>query len=79
MDATVCTVANCSAPDAVPVLTFRDTPGGAQIELVQANVPDYAVVIPNPDGSQDTGPLSAIVNTHWNTLYCNGVRRTPAP
>lgn len=63
------------APDSTLVLAFRDTPGGAQIELTQANVPDYKVVIPNPDGSKETGPLSRIVNTHWNTLYWDGVRR----
>lgn len=75
VDATVYTVANRGAPDSVLVLIFRDTPGGAQIELVQANMPDYAVVIPNPDGSQDTDPLSAIVSSHWNTLCWDGGRR----
>ena len=78
IDAAVYTLADRGAPDSVLVLTFRDTSSGAQIELVQANVPDYAVVIPNPDGSQETGPLSAIVNTHWNTLYWDGVRRVLA-
>lgn len=71
-------LANRGAPDSVLVLTFRDTAAGAQIELVQVNVPDYQVVIPNPDGTQEIGPLSAIVNTHWNTLYWDGVRRVLA-
>ncbi|WP_421724307.1 hypothetical protein [Bauldia sp.] len=62
------------ALDSTLVLTFRDTPTGAQIELVQANVPDYKVRIPNPDGSEEIGPLSQIVNTHWNTLYWDRIR-----
>lgn len=63
------------APDSTLVLTFRDTARGAEIQLVQVNVPDYRVVIPSPDGTKETGPLSTIVNTHWNTLYWDGVRR----
>jgi hypothetical protein len=69
------TVEQRGAPASTLVLTFRDTLAGAQVELVQVNVPDYKVVIPNPDGSKETGPLSRIVNTHWNTLYWDGVRR----
>ena len=57
------------------MLTFSDTLNGAQIELVQVNVPDYKVRIPSPDGSEEVGPLSHIVNTHWNTLYWDGFRR----
>ena len=56
------------------VLTFRDTKDGAQIELNQINVPNYKVQIPSPDGSIETGPLSEIVNTHWNTLYWDNFR-----
>lgn len=41
----------------------------------QANVPDYRVAIPAPDGSEETGPLSRIVNTHWNTLYWDSIRK----
>ncbi|QMU56786.1 MAG: hypothetical protein GKR98_00340 [Boseongicola sp.] len=63
------------SPDSILVVTFSDTHTGAQIELVQVNVPDYKVNIPNPDGSVETGPLSQIVNTHWNTLYWDGFRR----
>ncbi|MCP4305608.1 MAG: hypothetical protein GY788_12200 [bacterium] len=62
------------APDSTLILTFRDVPTGAQIELVQVNVPDYKVVIPSPDGSEEVGPLSRIVNTHWNTLYWDKMR-----
>jgi hypothetical protein len=72
------TVEGRGAPDSTLVLTFADTPAGAEIRLVQANVPDYKVVIPNPDGSTETGPLSQIVNTHWNTLYWDGARRLTA-
>lgn len=74
-DPAVYTVDQRGAPDSTLVLTFRDTPTGAQIELVQVNVPDYAVSIPSPDGTVEEGPLSQIVNTHWNTLYWDGVRR----
>lgn len=62
------------APDSTLILTFRDVPTGTQIELVQANVPDYKVLIPSPDGSEEVGPLSRIVNTHWNTLYWDKMR-----
>ncbi len=54
----------------IVVLAFRKTAGGAQIELVQADVPDYTVRL--PDG--ETGALSALVNTHWNTLYWDRLR-----
>ena len=74
-DPAVYTVDQRGALDSTLVLTFRDTPTGAQIELVQVNVPDYAVSIPSPDGTVEEGPLSQIVNTHWNTLYWDGVRR----
>lgn len=69
------TVEGRGSPDSILVLTFRDTLRGAEIQLVQANVPDYAVRIPNPDGTEETGPLSTIVNTHWNLLYWDGFRR----
>ncbi len=74
-DPAVYTVDQRGALDSTLVLTFRDTSTGAQIELVQVNVPDYAVSIPSPDGTVEEGPLSQIVNTHWNTLYWDGVRR----
>ena len=74
-DPAVYTVDQRGALDSTLVLTFRDTPTGAQIELVQVNVPDYHVSIPSPDGTVEEGPLSQIVNTHWNTLYWDGVRR----
>ncbi len=66
------------APDSTLVLTFRDTLRGAQIELVQVNVPDYKVRIPNPDQTEEIGPLSTIVNTHWNLLYWDGFRKALA-
>ena len=62
------------AADSILTLTFRDTLRGAQIELVQVNVPDYKVEIPNPDQTSEIGPLSTIVNTHWNTLYWDKMR-----
>ena len=62
------------AADSILTLTFRDTLRGAQIELVQVNVPDYKVEIPNPDDTREIGPLSTIVNTHWNTLYWDKLR-----
>ncbi|MEO1223611.1 MAG: hypothetical protein AAFX92_05240 [Pseudomonadota bacterium] len=74
-DPAVYTVDQRGALDSTLVLTFRDTATGAQIELVQVNVPDYQVSIPSPDGTVEEGPLSQIVNTHWNTLYWDGVRR----
>ncbi len=72
------TVEGRGAPDSTLVLTFRDTLRGAQIELVHVNVPDFKVRIPNPDNTEEIGPLSTIVNTHWNTLYWDGFRRSLA-
>jgi hypothetical protein len=72
------TVEGRGAPDSTLVLTFRDTLRGAQIELVQVNVPDFKVRIPNPDQTEEVGPLSTIVNTHWNLLYWDGFRRNLA-
>lgn len=72
------TVEGRGAPDSTLVLTFRDTLRGAQIELVQVNVPDFKVRIPNPDKTEEIGPLSTIVNTHWNLLYWDGFRRNLA-
>ena len=74
-DATDYTLEQRGAPDSSLIITFRDTLRGAQVELVQANVPDYPVVIPNPDGTEENGPLSTIINTHWNTLYWDKLRR----
>lgn len=50
--------------ESIVTLTFSKNTDGAQIELVQVNVPDYAVKLPD-----SRGPLSALVNTHWNTVY----------
>ncbi len=72
------TVEGRGAPDSIAVVTFRDTLRGAQVELVQVNVPDYKVSIPNPDQTVEQGALSAIVNTHWNTLYWDNIRRIVA-
>ncbi|MCR9136355.1 MAG: hypothetical protein NXI27_10195 [Alphaproteobacteria bacterium] len=73
------TVEGRGAPDSTLVLTFRDTLRGAQIEMVHVNVPDFKVRIPNPDKTEEIGPLSTIVNTHWNLLYWDGFRRALAP
>jgi hypothetical protein len=51
-------------------LMFSKNGAGAQIEMVQANVPDYLVKL--PDGDQ--GPLSVLVNTHWNLVYWDAWR-----
>lgn len=61
--------------ESIIVLTFKKTKDGSQIELTQVNVPEYKVNIPSPDGSMETGPLSQIVNTHWNTLYWDRFRK----
>jgi uncharacterized protein YndB with AHSA1/START domain len=53
------------------VLTFRKTIAGAEIQLVQVNVPDYKVSVPD---TGEVDPLSSIVNTHWNLLYWEPMR-----
>ena len=57
--------------DSTVVLTFRTTIAGAEIQLVQVNVPDYKVSVPD---TGEVGPLSSIVNTHWNLLYWEPMR-----
>ena len=59
--------ADVSDLESLVTLTFSKNAAGAQIEMVQANVPQYLVRL--PDGEQ--GPLSALVNTHWNLVYWN--------
>ena len=54
------------------VLTFRRNAAGTEVQLVQVNVPDYKVKLP---ATGEVGPLSAIVNTHWNLLYWDPMRK----
>jgi hypothetical protein len=58
--------------DSTVVLTFRKNIAGAEIQLVQVNVPDYKVHIPE---TGEVGSLSSIVNTHWNILYWEPMTR----
>jgi hypothetical protein len=58
--------------DSTVVLTFRKNLAGAEIQLVQANVPDYKVSVPE---TGEIGSLSSIVNTHWSLLYWEPMRR----
>jgi uncharacterized protein YndB with AHSA1/START domain len=57
--------------DSTVVLTFKQNLAGAEIQLVQANVPDYKVRVPE---TGEIGALSSIVNTHWNLLYWEPMR-----
>jgi hypothetical protein len=57
--------------DSTAVLTFKQNLAGAEIQLVQANVPDYKVRVPE---TGEIGALSSIVNTHWNLLYWEPMR-----
>jgi len=54
------------------VLTFRRNAAGTEVQLVQVNVPDYKVKLP---ATGEVGPLSAIVNTHWNLLYWDPMKK----
>ena len=58
--------------DSTVILTFHKNLAGAEIQLVQVNVPDYAVRVPE---TGETGSLRSIVNTHWNLLYWEPMRR----
>jgi hypothetical protein len=51
--------------ESIVTLTFTRNAAGAQIELVQVNVPEYLVRMPD----DEQGPLSSLVNTHWNLVY----------
>jgi len=57
--------------DSTVVLTFKKNLAGAEIQLVQANVPDYKVNVPE---TGEIGALSSIVNTHWSLLYWEPMR-----
>ena len=57
--------------DSTVVLTFKKNLAGAEIQLVQANVPDYKVSVPE---TGEIGALSSIVNTHWSLLYWEPMR-----
>jgi hypothetical protein len=45
---------------------------GAEIQMAHINVPEYEVHIPD---TGETGPLRAIVNTHWGMLYWEPMKR----
>lgn len=53
-------------------LTFAANFAGAEVRLVQSNVPSYRVHIPD---TGEVGPLEQIVNTHWSVLYWDPMRR----
>ena len=54
------------------VLTFTGNFMGAEIHLSQTNIPNYRVQIPE---TGEVGPLSEIVDRHWNILYWDPMRR----
>lgn len=61
-------------PDCILTLTFAKTPGGAEIRLVQVNVPDF----PGDDAKAATGELETeteAVNTNWYFRYWEPMRK----
>lgn len=56
----------------VVVLRFADNVAGAEIRLDQVGVPAYEVHLPD---TGERGPLESIVNTHWNLLYWEPMRK----
>lgn len=58
--------------DSTVVLTFQRNIAGTEIQLVQVNVPDYKVSVPE---TGEVGSLSSIVNTHWSFLYWEPMKR----
>ena len=54
------------------VLTFTGNFMGAEIHLSQTNIPSYKVRIPE---TGEIGPLSEIVDRHWNILYWDPMRQ----
>lgn len=65
-----------AATASVVVLRFAPTITGAEIRLDQVGVPVYEVHIPD---TGERGPLECIVNTHWNLLYWEPMRRYFSP
>ncbi len=62
----------CTDLDSTVVLTFNKNIAGTEIQLVQVNVPDYKVSVPE---TGEVGSLSSIVNTHWNLLYWEPMKK----
>ena len=61
------------APDCILTLTFAKVPGGAEIRLVQVNVPDFP-----GDGADATGAPETEtdhVNTNWYFRYWEPMRK----
>lgn len=58
--------------DSTVILTFHKNLAGAEIQLVQVNVPDYTVRVPE---TGEIGSLRSIVNTHWSLLYWEPMKR----
>jgi len=54
------------------VLTFTGNFMSAEIRLSQTNIPSYQVRIPE---TGEIGPLSEIVDRHWNILYWDPMRQ----
>ena len=69
-DAAVSTTPAATA--SVVVLRFASNIAGAEVRLDQAGVPAYEVYLPD---TGERGPLESIVNTHWNLLYWEPMRR----
>jgi uncharacterized protein YndB with AHSA1/START domain len=58
--------------DSTVILTFQKNLAGAEIQLVQVNVPEYTVRVPE---TGEVGSLRSIVNTHWSLLYWEPMRQ----
>lgn len=58
--------------DSTVILTFKENLTGAEIQLVQVNVPEYKVRLPD---TGEVGSLHSIVNTHWNLLYWEPMKK----
>jgi uncharacterized protein YndB with AHSA1/START domain len=62
------------SPDCILTLTFAETPSGAEIRLVQANVPDF----PGDDAKAAAGEVETEtdhVNTNWYFRYWEPMRK----
>lgn len=68
--------ADAAVPDCVLVLTFHKTPAGAEIRLVQVNVPDFPDLNDAKAAANGTAPTETDeVNTNWYFRYWEPMRK----
>ena len=61
--------------ECIVVLTLRKNFAGTEIQLVQANIPDYPAVDPRKTAGADQDWETTDVNTNWYFRYWEPMRK----